>query len=148
MLSVVTFASGTPPANNEISGLAGFWVLGTVLALIPFAPRLEITETNVSSYFLRFCVTNLHASYVLVLEYGTLMRGGLGVGKGLKIWAMSNGRRKYYSIGEKLYGKEAIAHAKRVLESQLHQNEISVPGRRKARATPIAEHQVRSVCNV
>jgi hypothetical protein len=43
--------------------------------------------------------------------------GGLGYGKGLKGWEKTRRGRRYFSIAEAPYGKQAIEHAKHVLES-------------------------------
>jgi hypothetical protein len=43
--------------------------------------------------------------------------GGLGYGKGLKGWEKTKFGRKYFSLGEQFYGAEAIADARRALQT-------------------------------
>ena len=90
-----------------------------VLALVPFLSKLEVGKDYVRAYFLGIPMNHIRSSELLSIDYGNLMRfGGLGYGKGLKIWIQTKaGAKKYYDIGENFYGKEAIAHARRVLEN-------------------------------
>ncbi len=108
---------GTPIETNKILGLAGFWLIGIVLALAPRAFKLEVGNTYIKTYFLNFCLRDLHTADVEVLEYGNLFLGGMN-GKGLKGWEKTKrGNLKFFSIGEIGYGKEAITHAYKVLSS-------------------------------
>lgn len=106
--------------SHHIKGLLGFYAIISILALVPFVSKLKVWEDHVETYFLGFRTSNIHSSDILVIEYGNLMRfGGLGYGKGIKVWAKTkSGRKRYFDVGENMYGKEAIAHAKRVLESK------------------------------
>ena len=105
--------------EHELQGLAGFWGIGILLAVMPFGFRLEVEKDHVRSYFLHFRLSDVDPSSVRIVEYGNLFRSGLGFGKGLRYRALVNGKSKAYSIGENFYGKEAIAHARHILESQL-----------------------------
>jgi hypothetical protein len=117
LLTLPHLASGMIE-SHELQGLAGFWAPGILLAVAPFGFRLEVEKDHVRSYFLHFRLSDVDSLHVQVVAYGNLFRGGLGFGKGLRYRARVNGKSKAYSIGENFYGKEAIAHAKRVLESQ------------------------------
>ncbi len=86
------------------------------MALAPFVIKLEIAGDTVKSFFLGFCTKELKASDIKSLTHRDLFPGGLGFGKGLIIHAVDKGVSKRFSIGENLYGKEAIEHVKRVLE--------------------------------
>lgn len=125
-LTLPLLVEGAQVETKKLIALGGFWVMGVILTLIPLALRLEIGNDSVKFYFLHFCYRNLHNSDIQVLEYGNLMRaGGLGYGKGLKGWEKtSHGGNKYFSIGEQLYGKEALAHAKGVLEIKLNTKKV------------------------
>lgn len=106
--------------SQRIQGLALFYLLILILFLAPFLSRLEIGKDYIKTFLLGIPLSKIAASDVLSIDYGNLMRfGGLGYGKGIKIWVKKkNGGKQYYDLGEKFYGKEAIAHAKRVLESK------------------------------
>ncbi|MBI2120798.1 MAG: hypothetical protein HYT94_04210 [Parcubacteria group bacterium] len=112
--------AGDPVEPRKLVGLLGFWVTGIILTILPLTFKLEIGNGYVRFYAVGLCYRNLHSTDIQVLEYGNLMRaGGLGYGKGLKGWEKRKYGSKYFSIGEKLYGKEAIQHAKRVLEAHV-----------------------------
>jgi hypothetical protein len=122
MLAIVFFGltlplivEGAPLEMKKLMALAGFWAMGIVLTILPLLWKLEVGQDYVKTYFLGFCVMNVRSSDVQVLVYGNLFVGGLG-GKGLTFRALTRGRSKAYSIGEAFYGKEAIAHVRRVLE--------------------------------
>ncbi|OGZ45217.1 MAG: hypothetical protein A3C84_02700 [Candidatus Ryanbacteria bacterium RIFCSPHIGHO2_02_FULL_48_12] len=120
LLLIPLFEAGMPIESGRLVGYGILSLLATVLAVIPFGARLEIGEDYIKTYLFGLTTTpKIHASDIQVLEYGNLFRGGLGYGKGINFRALRGGKSKAYSIGESIYGKEAIAHAKRVLESQL-----------------------------
>lgn len=116
IVSVPLLVSGLPDQTSRLVGYGAFWILGIILALIPLAFKLEVGKDYIKSYFLGVCFTEVHSSEVQSIQYGNLLRGGLGIGKGLNYRISRNGRNKMYSIGENFYGKEAISHVKRVLE--------------------------------
>ncbi len=116
LLLVPLFESGTPIQSGKLLGFGLLSLIVFVIYTAPLALRLEVGKDYVKSYFLGFCVADLRSSNIQVVVYGNLFRGGLGYGKGLNIRALKNGRSKAYSVGEKLYGKEAIGHIRRVLE--------------------------------
>ncbi len=116
LLLVPLLESGTPIDSGKLFGFMILSLLALFLVLLPIPARLKINNDTVKSFFLGFCLMELKASSIQLVQYGNLFHGGLGIGKGLKIRAIVNGKSKGYTIGEKFYGKEAIAHAKRVLE--------------------------------
>lgn len=117
-LTLPLIVEGAPVGAGKLLGLIGFWVMGIILTLIPLAFKLEVGETYVRTYFFYFRILNLLPSNIEAMEYDNLFHGGLGVGKGLNIRINLNGKSKNTSIGENIYGKEAIMHAKRVLEQR------------------------------
>ncbi len=116
-LTLPLFFSRGSIEHNKIIGISGFWVLSIILALAPFTMRLEIDGDEVKSYLFGFRILKLQSSNVKSITYGNLMKGGLGFGKGLIIRVNINGRGKTLTIGENLYGKEAIENIKSVFNS-------------------------------
>jgi hypothetical protein len=113
----VTF-NDSPTEARRLVGLAGFWLIGILVSVIPLGFTLEVGQDYVKTMFLKRCLRTLRSSNIERFAYRNLFRGGLGFGKGLVGWEkLADGRRKYFSIGEQAYGKEAIVQAKRVLES-------------------------------
>ncbi len=121
-LTLPLIVAGLPVPSEKIFGLSVFWLLGIALTILPLGFKLEVSDDFVRTSFFGIRLRELHPSNIQVLEYGNLFRfGGLGVGKGLKGWeTTANGGNKYFSIGESAYGKDAIIHAKRVLERKQH----------------------------
>jgi hypothetical protein len=127
MLFLIVFLGLTLPAlidgtlqMHQIEALVGFYVWIILLSLFPFFSWVEVGKDYVKTYLFGLRTSYIDASDVLVLEYGNLMRfGGLGYGRGVKLWAKTkSGGKRYFSPGENIYGKEAVAHVKRVLESR------------------------------
>ncbi len=116
-LTLPVIVENIPLDDNKLFGLIGFWIIGIIITVVPFSFKLEVGEDYIKSFFLGFCIRNLKSSNVTLVEYGNLFRGGLGYGKGLKGWENVNGRNKYFSYGEKFWGKEAIGDIKQVLEN-------------------------------
>lgn len=116
ILGIVFFSGDSPMTTEKWMGFAILSGISVLIALIPFGAKLEIGPNYVRSYFLGFRVADIQAANIQAIQYGNLFRGGLGFGKGLNIRVAINGKSKTTSIGERLYGKEAIAHARRVLE--------------------------------
>jgi hypothetical protein len=115
-LTLPLIVAGVPVEKGKLIGLSGFWILGIIMILIPLTARLEVGGDCVKMYFLGFKTRTLKATNIEVLEYSNLFRGGLGAGKAIKGWEKTGSGHKYFSIGEGYYGKEAIAHAKKVLD--------------------------------
>src|SRR5262249_38358835 len=116
-----------PIDGKKLFGFCLLSSISVVLGVIPFGAKLEIGDDYVKSYLFGFCLRNLRAQNIERVVYTNLFLGGLGQGKGLKGWEkLSSGRKKYFSLGDQIYGKEAIAHAKRVLEAQLVKEEKAV----------------------
>ena len=118
-LTLPLIVEGSPVPLGKLLGLSGFWLLGTVLTLIPFTFKLEIGPDFIKSYFFGFCIRELHAANIIALEYGNIVRfGAVNYGKGLKgLEIAKDGGRKYFSMGENFYGKEAIGEARRALSN-------------------------------
>ena len=118
-LTLPLMVEGSPVSLGKLLGLSGFWLLGLILTLIPFTFKLEIGQDFIKSYFFGFCIRELHASNIIALEYGNIVRfGALNYGKGLKgLEKTKDGGRKYFSMGENFYGKEAIDEARRALSN-------------------------------
>ena len=119
-LTLPLLVAGLPVENGKILALIGFWLVGIACTILPLGFRLEVGADYVKSYFLGILISNTHSSNVLAVAHGNLFLGRLG-GEGLIYRTLINGRSKTYSIGEIIYGKEAIAHAGRVLG----QNKVS-----------------------
>lgn len=118
LLALSTLTQGTPIRTGQWVGLGGFLLMSIALTVLPLGFKLEIGGNYVKSYFLGFCVRYIHASNIQSMSYGNLFGfGGFGAGKGLRIWERTRNGRRYVSIGESAYGKEAIEHARRVLAS-------------------------------
>lgn len=117
LLTLVTLTEGQAAESHEWIGLGGFWIICVLIIVVPFTSKLEVGNDFVRTYIFGIRTSNIQPSDVLVLDYGNLMRfGGLGYGKGIKAWIKTkSGGKRYYDIGEKFYGKEAIEHVKRVL---------------------------------
>lgn len=119
VLTIVTFAERDMVRQNEWVGLGGFWMIGLLLTLLPLSSKLEISKDYVKICLFGVITTSqIYSSDVQIVEYGNLLRGGLGHGKGLRIRVLKNGRSRTHNIREKIFGIEAVKHAKRVLESR------------------------------
>lgn len=115
VLTAITFSEGAA-TNNEVVGLGMFWLLCLLITLVPILFRVEVGSGEVKTYFAGFLTSHIRAQDVEVVEYGNLLRGGLGVGNGLKIWSKKqNGSKVYRSIGERAYGKKAIEEIRSAL---------------------------------
>lgn len=102
---------------NEWIGISSFWFIGILVMVVFLFSKIEVGEDYIHPYFFGFSKRKIYRKDIEVIEYGNLFRGGLGVGKGLKMWIKkSDNSLTYRSIGEKAYGKEAIAHIRKVLE--------------------------------
>lgn len=117
VMTFVVLAEGEAARSNEWIGVGAFWLIGFVILIFLSTAKIEVGDNYVQPYFFGFRKRKVQAIDIEVLEYGNLFRGGLGVGKGLKMWVKTPGRRKYLSIGEKAYGEEAIEHMRKVLTS-------------------------------
>lgn len=119
-LTLPLIIEGAPIETKKLSALICFWLIGILLTIVPLMFKLEVGENYVKSYFLGFCVRNIHSADIEVLEYGNLMRfGGLGMGKGVKAWERTkNGGLKYFSLGEGGYGRNVIEEVRRVLSKK------------------------------
>ena len=112
------FGSDTPLEGGRLVGLIILLSVSIILLIAPMAFKLEVGKGYSKTYFLGFCITTIKSVDVQIVQYSNLLRGGLGVGKGLNIVININGKTKNYSVGEKLYGKKAIDHVKHVLENK------------------------------
>jgi len=115
LLAIVPLLEGGIPLDQK--RLVGYLILSglsVLLAVIPFFTRLEVGADSVKNYFLGLCTSTIKQEDVVVINYGNLLRGGLGYGKGLNI-KTKKGLSKSYSVGEKFWGREAVMHAYNVL---------------------------------
>ncbi len=118
LLAIIPLLEGGVPLDQK--RLIGYLILSglsILLAIIPFFARLEVGVDYVKNHFLGFCISTIKIDDVIDINYGNLFKGGLGYGKGLNI-RVRKGLGKNHSISEKIWGKEAIEHAKRVLENK------------------------------
>ena len=116
-LTLPLIIEGSAVEERKLLGLGIFWIVGILLTVVPLGANLEVGEDYVKTYLFGFTTTpKIRASDVQVLVHGNLFHGGLGFGKGINFRALRDGRSKAFSISEAIYGKEALAHAKRVLE--------------------------------
>ena len=119
-LTLPLLIAGLPVPTQKLLGLGMFWLMGIALTILPLGFKLEVGDSYVKTYFFGIRIRKLNASDVQAVEYGNIFRlGGLGMGKGIKIWEKTSKGSKYFSIGESAYGEEAIAHAKRVMGGQI-----------------------------
>ncbi len=117
LLTLITIFEGNTSTSNEWIGIVFFWLLCVLVTFVPALFSIKVGNSFIETYFLNFRTKRVQVADVEVIEYGNLFRGGLGVGKGLKIWVRNpSGSRSYRSIGEKAYGKEAITHIRKILE--------------------------------
>ena len=124
-LTLPLIVKGTPVPMNQFLGLASLWLIGIPVTVIPLAFKLEVGDDYIKTYLFGFTITpKLHRSDVEQIRYENLTAWGFPLGKGIKIWKKDASRSRFSikpkwafdaSIGESAYGKEAIAHARRVL---------------------------------
>lgn len=116
LLTLISILDEGKVPLNEWMGLSIFWLIGIIVLFVPCTLKIKIVEDGIETYFLNFRTNKIYSSNVQSIEYGNLFHGGLGVGKGIKIWTKKNsGSLTYYSIGEKAYGEEALLEIKKVL---------------------------------
>ena len=119
---IIPLLLAVPILNAEVSlesrliGGGIFLFITLAIIFIPIGSRLEVGNDFIRTKVFGFRVLELNRSQIQVVNYGNLFHGGLGVGKGLNIRALVKGKSKTTSLGEKFYSKEAIEHAKRVLQ--------------------------------
>lgn len=116
-LTLPLIIEGAPIPTQKLLALGGYWLFGIALTAYPLGFKLEVAGDYVKAYLFGITVSNVHSSEVQSVSYGNLFFGSLG-GKGLTYRALVNGKNKTYTVGEIIYGKDAIAHAKRVLEGK------------------------------
>ncbi len=116
VLGLVLILGNSPMTAERGIGYLILSGMAVLVAVIPIGSRLEIGSDFVRSRFFDFVILEIKAKDVLEIKYGPLMRGHMGYGKGLIIQAVLHGKNRSTSLGERLYGKEAIAQAKMALE--------------------------------
>jgi hypothetical protein len=95
------------------------WLLGIVLTLVPLGGRFEVGNDYVKAYFFGIGVDTLRASDIETIKYGRVKRWGVvGMGNDLMGSVKTKHGHRYFSFSEAGYGKEAIMHAKRALETK------------------------------
>ena len=118
LLLIIPILNSEVPIESRFIGFGIFLLITLAIVFVPLGSRLEVGNNFIRTSLFGFRLLELHPSNIQAITYGNLFRGGLGFGKGLNIRAVVNGKNKATSIGEKFYGKEAIAHARRVLEGR------------------------------
>lgn len=116
-LTLPLIVEGVPIPTPKMLALISFWTLGILLTFVPLGAKLEVGADYIKTYLFNLTTTQkIYSSEVQVLQYGNIFRSGLGYGKGISFRVLKNGRSKAYNLSEAIYGKEAIAHARQVLE--------------------------------
>jgi len=116
-LTLPLIVEGTPVETTKLLGLVGFWLIGIVVTIYPLCFKLEVGSDYVKSYLFGITISNVRSLDIQTISYGNLFFRSLG-GKGLTYRTLINGKSKTYTVGEIIYGKDAIVHAKRVLEQK------------------------------
>ena len=112
--------AGNPIETGKLWGLIGFWIIGVILTVLPLGAKLEVGSNYIKTYLFGFTTTEkVFSSDVKELIYGNIFGGGFGFGKGIIFRTLVDGKKKAYNISEANYGKEAVAHARRVLEQKV-----------------------------
>jgi hypothetical protein len=111
---------GELPLQRELIGQGIFYLCGIVLLIAPLGSRLEVGKDYVKWRFFSVCTGSLRASDIEEIHYTKIIRWGVvGMGNGLAGWVKTKHGQRYFSFSETGYGKEAIMHAKRVLEQYI-----------------------------
>jgi hypothetical protein len=119
-ITLPTIITGEQLSQRQIVGELGFWAIGIILTIIPLVSRLEVGKDYVKWSVFGIRTGYLRASDIEEIHYTKIIRWAVvGMGNGLAGWAKASYGHKYFSFSESGYGKEAIMHAKRVLESGL-----------------------------
>ena len=119
LLTLVVYLEGEAAQQNEWIGIGIFWIIGALITFIPLGSRLEVGEDYIKTYLFGLTTTQkTQSSDVQALTYGNVFWGGLGFGKGINFRILRNGKSRAHSLSEKVYGPEAITHAKRVLSNK------------------------------
>ncbi len=116
LMTVVTFTEAESPANGELIGLLIFWLLATLPTLFLMGAKIEVASEYVRPYILWLPRAKINKSSVQKIEYGNLLFGGLGVGKGIKIYFDNGSVTKRISIGVDAYGEKVIEDVKKALQ--------------------------------
>lgn len=117
LLTLVILAEGAAAQQNEWVGVGIFWILGLLVTFVPLGSKLEVGEDYIKTYLFGFTTTKkISSSDVQALTYGNIFKGNLGFGKGINFTVLRNNKSKAHSLSERIYGKEAIDHAKHVLQ--------------------------------
>ena len=101
--------------EHKLVGFSLFLLITLLLIVIPLEARLDVEDEVVRTRLFGFRLLEIRPSDVQVMSYGNLFRGSW-IWKRSQYSGHNHGKSKSASIGEKLYGKEAVAHAKCVLE--------------------------------
>jgi len=123
-ITLPAILSGEVLSQQKIVGQGIFILFGLLLTLAPLAGRFEVGKDYIKAYFFGICVDHMHASDIETIKYGKIIRWGVvGMGNGLMGWVKTKNGHRYFSFSETGYGKEAILHAKRVLEQHIVQSQ-------------------------
>lgn len=115
LLLIIPLINSDVSSMGRITGFGLFMLITCAILFLPFVVKLEVGDGYIKSYLFGFLTLVILSKDVLSIKYGNLFRGGLGHGKGLNILFLKDGKNRSTSLGEKLWGKEAIAHIRRVL---------------------------------
>jgi len=136
VIAIVFFGLTLPPLltgsdipMRQLVALAGFWSIGIALTGIPLGAKLEIGEDYIQTSLFGFAtMRKLERRDVADIRYENMTAWGFSTGKGIKIWkrrtdkSLSSVKPAWAfdaSVAESIYGEEAVAHARRVLENTL-----------------------------
>jgi len=111
---------GELPPQRELIGQVIFLLGGIFLTVIPLGASMEVGRDYVKWRVFGIRTSYLRAADIEEIHYTKIIRWAVvGMGNGLAGWAKASYGHKYFSFSETWFGKEAIMHAKRVLESGL-----------------------------
>ena len=113
-LTLPLIIESAPVEKTKLLGLAGLWLISIAATVYPLGFRMEVGNDYVKGSLFGLTISNVKSVDVQAVVYENLFFGNFG-GKGLTYHTLINGRIKTYTVGEIIYGKEAIAHARRVL---------------------------------
>ena len=116
LLLVIPLLEGGGFDSRKLLGYSIFAFVGGLLVALPLAMKLEVKQNTVKSYLFGFQVREIRASEVQSINYTNLFHGGLGFGKGLVVQVKKKGVNTRMSIGEKLFGKQAIEDVRQALK--------------------------------
>ena len=121
LLFIPIVLSDSIPLENKLIGLFGFFFVFLFAFLYGYLTLIVISKEGILTVYHFIYIKGLQysAKDIVAMEYGNLFKGGLGAGKGLNIIIKKNGREINTSIGEDLFGKEAIQQIQAALTKKI-----------------------------